>query len=73
MSKVKLVKVTAKIPEHILILFKSESKRTGVGIQSLAGQVLTHGFNMIVKEQEAQSKAKDLKDPRGEQNVHTED
>ena len=54
--KVKLVKVTAKIPEHILILFKSESKRTGVGIQSLAGQVLTHGFNMLIDAQNKQNR-----------------
>ena len=58
MSKIKRVKVTAKIPDGLLTVLKTEAKRTGIGIQALAGQLLTHGYYDI---RERQRNAKEIK------------
>ena len=68
-KKINMVKVTAKIPEHILLVMKSESKRTGQGVQVLAGMLLTHGFNMIRQEQSKAQATEEVQDGH----VHTED
>jgi len=60
-----MVKVTAKIPLGLLEVLKAESKRTGVGVQNLAGQLLTHAYYVI---REEQAKAKEQKD----ESLHSE-
>lgn len=58
----KTVKVTARIPLEILDLIKSESKRTGIGVQTIAGKIMTFGFNV------AMDKAEKIKAEGGENN-----
>lgn len=49
----KMSKVTAKIPLGLLEVLKVEAKRTGIGVQNIAGQLLTHGYNDIREKQRA--------------------
>lgn len=49
-------KVTAKIDLKLLEILKIEAKRAGIGLQTLVGQVLMHGYNDL---RMRQSKAKE--------------
>jgi len=68
----KMVKVTAKIPEGLLIVIQDEAKRTGVGVQAIAGQLLTHGYNDIREKQIAAVEAKLEQDAKEASNVDSE-
>jgi len=53
--------VTAKIPQELVDILVSEAKKTGMGVQKLAGMILTHGFNDLKQKHEEQKR------------VHTQD
>lgn len=49
----KMAKTTARITLGLLEVLKIEAKRSGVGVQALAGMLLTHGYNKLREEQRA--------------------
>lgn len=52
----KQCKVTAKIPAELLETLQAESRRSGIGLQKLAGGILIHGLNSLLKLREERLK-----------------